>query len=122
MGIYKKKKKTKVQMSGGICDFIPDDPSCVTPDPEPVPEPEPEVVDPVIDGGDAGKDEAEAEAEEAMEKGDMHMEHDKGHDKEKGDMSWEEFDEKAAEYMDPMAGNLAYLSVAAGALFHAVTH
>merc|ERR1712110_288825 len=122
MGIYKKKKKTKVQMSGGICDFIPDDPSCA-----PEPEPEvPDVVDPVEDGGivDEGKDEgeAEAEAEEAMEKGDMHMEHDKDHDKGKGDMSWEEFDEKAAEYMDPMAGNLAYLSVAAGALFHAVTH
>ena len=29
-------------------------------------------------------------------------------------MTWEEFDEKAGEYFDPWAGNLAYLSIAVG--------
>merc|ERR1711981_824271 len=117
---YIKKKKTKVQMSGNdLCDFIPDDPSCATPEPEPTPDP----VDPEpTDGGDLGGDEGEVEGgEEPMEEME-HMEHGKDHAKDHSDMTWDKFDEKASEYMDPMAGSLAYLGVAGGALMHAVTH
>ena len=35
---------------------------------------------------------------------------------DKKPMTWEEFDEEAAEYFHPMSANLAYLGVAAGAV------
>jgi hypothetical protein len=39
-----------------------------------------------------------------------------------GPMTWEKFDEKAGEYFHPMDGNLAYLSVAVGAVVELVMH
>lgn len=35
-------------------------------------------------------------------------------------MTWEEFDKKAGEYMDPMGGNLTYLMVIGGSVLHIV--
>ena len=94
-----------------FCDFVPDDPSCQT-----APEPEPQP-DPNTDGGDAGTDGGDAGGETGGEASGEDM---SGKDKDwssKDDMkgmTWEEFDEKAAEYFHPMEANIAYFSVAAG--------
>merc|ERR1711953_609823 len=93
-----KKKQTKFQMSD-FCDFVPDDPSCQT-------APEPEKPEPTsTDGGDAGP---------KPDGGDK-PEDDK-------DMIWEKFDEMAGEYFHPMEANIAYFTVAAGAVLDIVLH
>jgi len=93
-----------------FCDFVPDDPSCQTA-PEPKPNPGP-------DGPDGGKDDGGKPDPSGPDgpgpdgpDGKMDGDDDKA-------MTWEEFDEKASEYFSPMSGNLAYLSVAAGAVSH----
>ena len=99
-----------------FCDFVPDDPSCQT-----TPEPEPEPVDPSPgpDDGGKGDDGGKPDDGDKPDDGPDDMPDDGGKmmhdDKEKG-MTWEEFDEKAGEYFDPMGGNLAYLGVAVGAV------
>merc|ERR1711953_921286 len=107
-----KKKQTKFQMSD-FCDFVPDDPSCQTaPEPE---KPEPTSTDggdagPKPDGGDKPEDDMDMMKDEKM------MDHD---DKE---MTWEKFDEMAGEYFHPMEANIAYFTVAAGAVLDIVLH
>lgn len=89
-----------------FCDFVPDDPSCQTaPEPEPKPEPKP-------DGGDAGGD-AGGDKTDGGDMGEKMEEHDK-------EMTWEKFDEMASEYFHPMEANIAYFTVAAGAVMSIV--
>ena len=96
-----------------FCDFVPDDPSCQTaPEPE---KPEPTSTDggdagPKPDGGDKPEDDMDMMKDEKM------MDHD---DKE---MTWEKFDEMAGEYFHPMEANIAYFTVAAGAVLDIVLH
>ena len=97
-----------------FCDFVPDDPSCQK-DPEPKPEPGPQP-GPGPDGPDGGKpdekpDDGMPEAEK-MER----MDHDEK------EMTWEKFDEAASEYFHPMEANIAYFTVAAGAVTEIALH
>ena len=89
-----------------FCDFVPDDPSCQTaPEPEPTkPDPEP------TDGGDGG---AGGDKTDGGDMGGKMEEHDK-------EMTWEKFDEMASEYFHPMEANIAYFTVAAGAVMSIV--
>merc|ERR1712241_1057213 len=91
-----KKKQTKFQMSD-FCDFVPDDPSCQTaPEPEPQPKPEPS--------------------------GGVGVPADGGKPDEMKEETWEKFDEMASEYFHPMEANIAYFTVAAGAVAEIVLH
>ena len=103
-----------------FCDFVPDDPSCQTaPEPEPQPSgPGPNGGDPNggdPNGGDGGKPD---EMKEEME----HMKDEKMMDHDEKEMTWEKFDEMASEYFHPMEANIAYFSVAAGAVMEIVLH
>ena len=95
-----------------FCDFVPDDPSCNVPDPEPVIDDLPK---PDGDGGDGGKPD---EMKEEMEK----MKDEKMMDHDEKEMTWEKFDEMASEYFHPMEANIAYFTVAAGAVAEIVLH
>ena len=98
-----------------FCDFVPDDPSCQqAPEPEPQPKPEPS-------GGDGGQAGGEGKPDEMKEEMDM-MKDEKMMDHDDKEMTWEKFDEMASEYFHPMEANIAYFTVAAGAVLDIVLH